>query len=404
MTKTESHVVNILLLHQFYNTPAAGGALRSYYLACALADAGMQVTVLTTHNEASIKTTLENGVEVHYLPVTYDNRYGFLKRVFSFFGFVWSTVRYAGSFRNADIVYAISTPLTTGLAALWIKFRYRIPYYFEVGDLWPEAPVQMGVVKNPVLKWMLYNLERTIYRNAHAVVALSPAIKEAVEQTGKAKQVFLIPNMADTKFYRPEAKRGELEEKFGVEKSFVVSYIGTLGMANGLEYLLNCAARSQAENLNIRFMICGKGRMQDELERLIGEMELTSVSLIPHQSREGVKELLNVTDAVLVCYRPLPVLTTGSPNKFFDGLAAGKLIVINFDGWIKEEIEAAACGVAVNPADPADFIQKIKPFLSSPGLLAAYQRQARHLAETKYARHILGEAFTDLFKKPYFQR
>jgi glycosyltransferase involved in cell wall biosynthesis len=396
--------VNILLLHQFYNTPVAGGALRSYYLACALAAAGIKVTVLTTHNHFSIKTTRENGVEVHYLPVTYDNRYGFFRRIFSFFGFVGSTVRYAGNFRHADIVYAISTPLTTGLAALWIKFRYRIPYYFEVGDLWPEAPVQMGVVKNPVLKWTLYKLERIIYRNAHAVVALSPAIKQAVEQTGKAKRVHLIPNMADTQFYHPEAKHGELEKKFNVEKSFVVSYIGTLGMANGLEYIVNCAVRSQAENLNIRFMVCGKGKVQEELERTIREKKLTHVSVIPHQSREGVKELLNVTDAVLVCYKPLPVLETGSPNKFFDGLAAGKLIIINFGGWIKEEIEAAGCGVAVNPADPADFIQKIKPFLSDNSILDAYQRQSRHLAETRYARHILGEAFTDLFKKPYFQQ
>ncbi len=391
--------VKVLILHQFYHTPAAGGAIRSYYLARALADAGIQVIVLTTHNQSAVQMTTDEGIEVHYLPITYDNRYGFFKRIHSFLLFMWNTVKYAGNFRDADVVYAISTPLTTGLAAMWIKFRYNIPYYFEVGDLWPEAPVQMGFIKNPVLKFILYKLEKLIYNKSIAVVALSQPIQEALEKTAPGKKVHQIPNMADTDFYKPETKRTELEQRFGVQDKFVVSYIGTLGLANGLEYMVHCAERTQAENINLHFLICGDGKMHDDLQRMITDKKLTNISLTGFLNRDAVREVLNVTDAVLVSYRNLPVLETGSPNKYFDGLAAGKLIVINFGGWIKNELLQNNCGIAVNPNDPDDFIRQIKPFLVDPEHLKNYQQNARKLAETTYSRRKVGNRFVEIFLK-----
>ena len=116
--------MKVLLLHQFYNTPASGGAIRSYYLAQALIKKGIQVVVITTHNQSEIKITTTEGVEIHYLPIDYNNRFGFFKRVYSFWLFVWHIVKYT-EVSDADVVYAFS-PVTTGLAAMWIKLRYKI--------------------------------------------------------------------------------------------------------------------------------------------------------------------------------------------------------------------------------------------------------------------------------------
>lgn len=393
--------MKILVLHQFFNTPTVGGALRSYYLAHALAEKGIDVVVVTTHNETIIKKNTTEGIEIHYLPVDYNNRYGFFKRVYSFWLFVWHIVKYAGKFRDADVVYAISTPLTTGLAALWIKFRYNIPYYFEVGDLWPEAPVQMGFIKNPVLRAILYKLEKLIYKKSIAVVALSEPIQEAIEKTTPGKKVYQVPNMADTDFYRPEIKRPEVEQRFGVKDKFVVSYIGTLGLANGLEYMVHCAERAQAETLNLHFLICGDGKMHDDLQRMIDQKKLTNISLTGFLNREAVRDVLDVTDAVMVSYKHLPVLETGSPNKYFDGQAAGKLIVINFGGWIKNELLLHNCGIAVDPKNPDDFIRQIKPFIVDPERLRNYQQNARKLAETTYSRKKVGDRFAKIFIEPH---
>lgn len=391
--------VKVLIIHQFFNTPASGGALRSYYLANALVERGIEVVVITTHNEVNIREITSEGIEIHYLPVDYNNRYGFFKRVYSFWLFVWHIVKYAGNFRDADTVYAISTPLTTGLAAMWIKLRYNIPYYFEVGDLWPEAPVQMGFIRNPLLKFMLYKLEKLIYRKAVAVVALSQPIQDAIEKKAPGKTVYQVPNMADIDFYKPEPKRNELVQRFGVQNKFVISYVGTLGLANGLEYMVHCAERAQAENLNIHFLICGDGKMHDDLQRMIDQKKLTNISLTGFLNREAVRDVLNVTDAVMVSYKSLPVLETGSPNKYFDGLAAGKFIVINFGGWIKDELSQHTCGIAVDPKNPDDFIRQIKPFLADPAHLREYQQNARKLAEQTYSRKKVGDRFAKIFMR-----
>lgn len=385
------------MLHQYFKTPQTGGALRSYYLAKALVEKGISTVVITTHNGTAIKKEMVEGIEVHYLPIPYDNSYGFFRRVSSFLKFVWSIVREAGEFRDANVCYAISTPLTIGLAAIWIKVRHGIPYYFEVGDLWPEAAVQMGIIKNPILKSFLYKLEKSIYKRAEAIVALSEAIKGNVQRKVVGKKIRVIPNMADTGFYKPESKRSDLEEKFSVQNKFVVSYIGTIGLANGLEHLLTCAETSQQAALSIHFLICGEGAELDKLKKLAREKSINNLSFIPAQNREGVREVMNVTDSAFISFKPLSVLETGSPNKYFDALAAGKLIVINFGGWIKEEIEDNNCGIYIDPNNPQEFVGKIQKFTSDRNLLLQFQVNSRSIAEKKYSRKLLGEKFRNLF-------
>jgi glycosyltransferase involved in cell wall biosynthesis len=386
--------VKALILHQYFNTPATGGALRSYYLATALAQKGIETKVITTHNHPDRMTEFVDGVEVHYLPIPYDNRFGFFKRVSSFLKFVWSIVREAGQFKDADVCYAISTPLTIGLAAIWIKNRYKIPYFFEVGDLWPEAPIQLGIIKNPLLKSILYQLEKSIYKRAQAIVALSEAIKSEIQKKVSGKEIHVIPNMADTDYYKPEAKRPALEERFGLQNKFVVSYIGTMGLANGLEFFLACAEVSQA--LPIQFLLCGEGAMLPRLKQLVFEKKLKNVAFIGAQNREGVREILNITDAVFVSYKPLPVLETGSPNKYFDGLAAGKLMIVNVRGWMKEEVEKNECGVYVDPHRPEEFGKKISAFVSDADKRVEYQSRSRKLGVDVYSRNSLGHKVVQL--------
>jgi glycosyltransferase involved in cell wall biosynthesis len=286
--------------------------------------------------------------------------------------------------------------LTVGVIAMWIKRWYGVPYIFEVGDLWPEAPIQMGFVKNSLLKSLLFRLEKNIYEKSLCVVALSSAIKENIESKIRNKEVYLIPNMADTCFYKPVEKIDSLKNKFDVRTEFVISYIGTMGLANGLEYLVECAALCQVNKLSVKFFLCGEGALLSHLQSMAKRMELKNLNFIPFQTRDGVKELMNVSDVVFVSYKALPVLETGSPNKYFDGLAAGKLIIINFGGWIKNEIENNQCGISVNPFDPSDFVKKIHPFISDKNLLASYQRSARALAEKMYSRKILSERFVSI--------
>jgi len=378
--------LKILILHQHFKTPQTGGAIRSWYLAKGLVDAGHKPIVITSHNDKRYLHTNIDGIEVHYLPIPYDNSFDYYRRSVSFLRFVFRSIRIAAGIKDIDRIYAISVPLTIAFVARWTSFRKQIPYVFEVGDLWPDAPIEMGFIRNPLMKSTLYSVERTTYRRAEMVVALSPPIREAILKKAPGTRVITIPNMADCDFYKPEEKNAALAKQFGVEGKFVVSYIGATGLANGLDYLLECANLARKGQLPMHFIVCGTGALLERLKGDAKRLGLQNITFTGFVDRDGVRGIMNITDAVFVCYKDRPILETGSPNKLFDGLAAGKLIVINFGGWIRKEIEENKCGIAVSKSDPASFINKIRTFMTDPDLLSEYQMNARKLAEQKFDR------------------
>lgn len=392
--------MKVLILHQHFNTPATGGAIRSWYLAQALLRHNHQVTVITGYNGKDHKVENVDGIEVHYLPIPYANSFGFWRRIKSFLHYNMAVARKGGALENVSVCYAISVPLTIGLAAWWLKKRHGIPFIFEVGDLWPEAPIQMGFIQNYFLKKSLYSLESFLYRKAESVVALSPMIKSAIEKKVSRKTVHMIPNMSDTEFYQPcEIKNEEFVTRYDLKDKFVVSYIGAIGLANGLDFYVECARASQKAELPVHFFMCGEGALVDYFTGIAKQYQLKNFIMLPLQNRDGVRDLLNVTDATFICYKPLPVLETGSPNKYFDGLAAGKLIVVNFGGWIKDEIEQASCGVYVDSRYPSDFVKKIEPYIHDKARLKKSQQASRSLAESRYTRKLMGEKFVEIFSR-----
>lgn len=352
--------------------------------------------MITTHNEKHYLKTESNGVEIHSLPIAYDNKFTFAARIISFVKFTWGAARLSNKVGSFDYCYAISVPLTVGIAAMWIKRIYKIPYIFEVGDLWPEAPIQMGVIQNALLQKTLYALEKRIYKSAHSVVALSPAIKVDIEKKVPNKKVHLIPNMSDCDFFIPQEKPAKNELSID-PKLFTIAYIGAMGIANGLDYFLECANSSRKANLPVQFVLMGEGAELERLTKAAEKLQLKNLLFVEFGNRDKVKQVLSYTDACFICYKNVQVLQTGSPNKYFDALAAGKLVLINFGGWIKSEIEAEKCGLALDAHHPTDLLKKITPFLTDARLLKQYQQNARALAEKKYARTSLSKQFVSIF-------
>jgi len=389
--------MKVLILHQHFNTPEKGGALRSYYLAKALVDHGIETVVITGSNEKKYRFENYEGIEVHYLPIAYDNSFGFTDRSLSFLKYIRQSVTIAKKISCVDICYAISVPLTIGLAAMWLQKKTKVPFIFEVGDLWPDAPIQMGFVKNYFLAQLLFQLEKTIYRKAKSIVALSQPIKDAIEKKVSGKKIHIISNMSDCDFYKAEVKDSILEEKFNVKGKFVVSYIGTAGVANGLDYFLECANASRKAELPVHFILCGDGAVLPYLKTSAERLGVKNITFTGFVNRNQVKEVMNVTDAVFVSYKNVPVLQTGSPNKYFDGLASGKMIIVNFGGRIKNEVENARCGIYLNPTQPSDFVNKIQPFVLDKNKTSEFQRAARALAESNYNRMKLSNQFANIF-------
>lgn len=380
--------MKILIVHQYFNTPEKGGPLRSYYIAQGLNANGYEVEIITSHNEnVSLETEVE-GVKVHYLPVYYDNSLSFPGRIIAFVKFAWLAYKKALTINQIDLCYAISTPLTIGWIAMKLKAKKGIPYFFEVGDLWPEAPIQMGVVKSSWIIQKIRRYEKQIYLKADRIIALSPGIRKSIVKTSPNSLVTIIPNMSDCQFFKMESKDLNLEHKFGVRNNLVVSYLGAAGKANHLEYLLDAAKCAQNNNSAIRFLIAAHGSELKRIKKLAGRFQLNNLKFLPYCNRSQLKEILNVTDAIYVSYADVPVLSTGSPNKFFDGLASGKLMIVNFQGWLRKITEDHHLGFYVDPKKPEMLNELASDWICSHFKLLKAQKNSRAIAETFFSREL----------------
>jgi glycosyltransferase involved in cell wall biosynthesis len=390
--------MKIIYLHQYFKTPEEGGAIRSWHLAGALAKAGHEVELITAHNKNIYEERMINGFRVHFLPVPYKNNFGSFKRILSFIRFSKLAYQKAREFKDADLCYASSTPLTVGLIALNLKEKFGIPFYFEVRDLWPEAPIQMRVIKNYFVKRYLYKLEEKIYYQAKKVIALSPGIEKGILYVEPEKEVVMIPNMSDCNFFNMGEKSDELLSKYNIPKDkFVISYTGSLGKANRLEFLLDIAQESAKSYLPLTFLIAGEGGEAEHLMAKAILHQLKNVIFIEPGGKNSMREILNISDATYTSFDIKPILETNSPNKFFDSLAAGKLTIVNTKGWLKDLVEKNECGFYADPLDPSDFVKKITSFIKDEELLKKHQQNARVLAEKEFSVIELTKEFVKLF-------
>ena len=189
--------MNLLYIHQYFVTPDEPGGTRSYWIAKELVKRGHHVTMITSANKCHAPSRVDvDGIDVVYVKnPAYSNYMSALKKVWSFVAFIRNAIKAASKEKNVDIVFATSTPLTIGAVALWLKRRKKWKYVFEVRDLWPEFPIEIGAIKNKLAINLLRKFEKRIYDKAEHVVALSPGMKDGVMKAGTPEEkVALSPS------------------------------------------------------------------------------------------------------------------------------------------------------------------------------------------------------------------
>ncbi|MFH6604947.1 glycosyltransferase family 4 protein [Maribacter algicola] len=392
--------MKILYIHQYFRTPYEPGGTRSYWISQELIKNGHEVTMLTT-TERTMKSSVEretiDDINIVYINVPYHNAMGFMMRLISFLRFMLKSLEVAWREKNVDLVVATSTPLTVGFPALVLKKIKRIPFVFEVRDLWPEVPVQMGGLKNKALIFIAEWFEKTIYKNALHIVALSPGMYEGVvEKKIDKEKVSMIPNMSKIDSFWPREKNLDLMAELGLsECSFKVAYFGAMGASNDMELILN-AGRLLKERKDIEFLFMGHGAMESVLKKSKEEEGLSNLNFYGNIAMSRLSEIVNFCDVSLVTFSNLPILATNSPNKLFDSLSAGKPIIVNSPGWTKDLVEKYECGIFVEPENPKNLADKILFLKNNPELVKKMGKNARLLAETKYDKSILCEEFADM--------
>ena len=360
-------------------------------------EAGHRVRVVTSdqsHDARQRGWSVErrDGLEIHRLGVPYRNAMSYAERIRAFFRFASASTRRAADL-GGDVVFATSTPLTIALPAIYLRRRHRIPFVFEVRDLWPEIPIAMGALSNPVARHAARRLEREAYRHAQHVVALSPGMREGVIRGGKEpERVSVVPNSCDL-------DRFDVPERAGLDfraarpwlgSAPLVVYAGTLGRANGVAYLARLAASCRAARPDLRFLVVGQGAESEAIEGEAKELGVWGETFFmegPMPKRE-MPALLSAADLCCSLFVDEPTLRHNSANKFFDALAAGRPVAVNHRGWIPGLVESEGCGLCLD-VDPLRAAPQLLDWFEQPQRGLEAGRRARALGETRFDRRAL---------------
>jgi glycosyltransferase involved in cell wall biosynthesis len=390
--------VRILYLHQFFTTRGGTGGTRSYEFARHLTGAGHEVVMVTAAREGSPARERVDGIDVirvrgghsDYMRATGHRD---ARRIAGFGGFAAAATRAALTAPRPDVVFATSPALTIAIPGIAAARRHRVPLVFEVRDLWPRAPIEMGALGNPAAQRAARLLERRAYRASAEVVALSPGMREGVIAAGvDSARVTLIPNASDLDLFRPDLDPGDLRERLGVGDAFVAAYFGAMGEANDLTQVVEAATllRDRGED-DVAFVLLGDGKRRPAIEAEVARRGLTNVLLPPAGDKHAAARLAAASDACLTIFKDVPVLATNSPNKLFDTFAAGRPAIVNTDGWQRELVQDNAAGLYARPGDPGDLADQVLALRDDPELARTYGANARRLAETQFDRRLLAE-------------
>lgn len=405
-------IVHILYLHQYFVTRKGTTGTRSYEFARHLTGTGHRVTMVTSglandefpvpKGQRYLKVEVE-GIEVIAIAAAYNNPHvgtglSGWRRMVKFYRFASLATRVGKKLEKPDIIFATHTPLTIGLAGANLSRHFNIPFVFEVRDLWPEALVNVGALKNPLVIWWLRRMAKKIYTAANHIVALSPGMKEGIVRAGvPAERITTIPNGSDLDLFRPDRDGSAWRNRLGLGERFAAIYFGAMGLANGLEYVIEAARiLAKRDRDNIVLVLHGDGGRRPELEKKASDYKLRNIifsDLVPDKSE--IARLVASCDASMTIYRAAREYTW-SPNKMFDALAAGKPILINVPGWLGELIQGNKCGLSLDPQRPETLAEALEELASNPDLCREMGSNARILAEREFDRSKLAAKLESL--------
>jgi glycosyltransferase involved in cell wall biosynthesis len=370
------------------------GGTRSYEMARRLVAMGHEVNMVTSWREEdgrhSCFTTDEAGIKVHWLPVPYANQMSYNQRIRAFFKFAWDAARKAASL-PADVVFATSTPLTIALPGIYAARRQNVPMVFEVRDLWPEMPIVIGALRGRLAIGCARALERWAYRHSKAVVALSPGMKEGVVRAGyDARRVTVIPNGCDLDEFRCDSAAAHAfraSRPWMGERPLLV-YAGSLGKLNGAGYAVELAVELKQRGSDVAVLLVGRGAEGELISQRAQAAGVLDDNFFMEDEllKTEMPALFAAATMAASLFIDLPEMRVNSANKFFDALAAGKPVFLNYGGWMHDLVNQHGCGLAMWRQQLKVVAGELDRVLHDAGWLERAGQAARRLAEQQFAR------------------
>ena len=398
--------MHILLIHQAFADLDEAGGTRHYEMACLLASQGHKVTIIAS------PVSYITGISSHrvnkankQIPVpgvtiirayTYSALHrSFFHRVLSFFSFMVSSFIAGIRVHKVDLIWGTSPPIFQGFTAWLLAFLKRVPFLFEVRDLWPAFAIAVGVLKSKLLIQLSLWLEKFLYKQADEVVINSPGFMEHVRNRG-AKEVILVPNGVDPDMFTPDHSQVNpwLAKKDG---QYIVLYAGAHGLSNDLPTLLQAAKLIEKESA-VKFWLVGDGKEKPNLVRQAEQMQLTNLEFFPSVSKLEMNQVMAASDVCVASLLPVDMYKTTYPNKVFDYMAAGKPVILAIDGVIRQVVEDAMAGIYSEPGNPAALADAVNYCYTHPDKSLQMGLNGRKYVSMHFNRKDLTEQFRQVIE------
>ena len=378
--------MRILLLHQYFLEEDDSGGSRWNEMTKTWTEAGHDVVVLAgmMHANGSEKRQEYKGkhfvmkkqdkVTVWRCHVSESYNKSFAGRLWGYFSFMFSAM-WAGLFKvkgKFNIVIVTSPPLFVGLSAYVISRSKRIPFVFEVRDLWPESAIDTGVLTNKAIIKISFWFEKFIYKKAKLINVLTPAFYNTLLNIKKVpeKKLIMIPNAADFSLSEKllnQFDRASFRKKMNLDGKFVITYVGAHGIANHLQQVLE--AGKKLEDTPVLFLLIGQGMEKQKLKKMAVDMNVKNVRFIDSVPKKEVFKYILASEMGASVLKKVDAFKTVYSNKTFDYMSCKKPVLMAIDGVSRQLVEDAKCGVYVEPENVDEYNKLIRIYLNDTNRL-----------------------------------
>jgi colanic acid biosynthesis glycosyl transferase WcaI len=407
--------MKILYVSQYFPPEMGAPAARAVELSRHWAATGHEVTVLTgfpNHPTGVVPSEYRdkfrrlvaheqidavNVVRTWLLP--FPNRKAY-ERILNYSSFCASAASTGLFLSRPDVVIATSPQLLVGLSGWWLARFKRVPFIFEVRDLWPESLAAVGMGDgNSLLHRSLAKIAGFLYRRSDRIVVVTPAFEDYLVEHWRVprEKISVIENGVETDVFAPTTFTTDpatsLRRELGVEGKFVVSYIGTMGMAHGLETIISTAMQLQGTNPEIAFLLLGEGAEKEHIVALARERALSNLRFIDQQPREKIPAYISASDVCLVLLKKADVFKTVIPTKMLEFMSCARPVILGVDGQARSILEEARGGLVIEPENAEALANAIRYLAANRELARELGRNGREYIVRNFSRRQTAEKY-----------
>lgn len=324
------------------------------------------------------------------------------ERILNYASFCLSSCLTGMFLSSPDYIIATSPQLLVGLTGWWLSLVKRVPFILEIRDLWPESLTAVGMGNEAsMVHRSLHKLAGFLYRACDHIVVVTPAFKEELvtKWNVNPEKISVVQNGVETDIFTPDGTSDEVSDALNLNGKFIVSYIGTIGIAHGLGAALDAAAKIRKTLPDILFLFVGEGADKERLISMARERGLDNVCFLPQQSRGKIPAIIRASSLCLVLLRKADVFKTVIPTKMLEFMACGRPVILGVDGQARQILDEAQAGIFVEPDNSDDLAQAITQLHQNVELCETLGQNGRRYIVERLSREHTASVYANVLEK-----